>query len=76
MLQLYTYMALRGHLYGMATTYFQSWAFKADGIGNVWISETILYDAIFSEGRVSVVEVNLQSQAVSLACLVMCGPKV
>lgn len=69
-------MASRGHLYGMATTYLQSWAFKADGTGNVWILEPLLYDAISSEGGVSVVEVNLQSQAVSLACLVMCDPKV
>ena len=59
LLQIYSHMARRGQLYGVATTYIDTWLFKADGLGNLWVSDAILYNEQSSPISVSVVEVRL-----------------
>ena len=43
LVQALSYMASRGHPYGIISTYFTTWVLKADGKGTVWVSPAINY---------------------------------
>lgn len=43
LLQVLSYMSIRGHPYGIITTYFTTWVVKSDGRGTLWVSPGIDY---------------------------------
>ena len=50
-------MSRRGHLYGMISTYHNSWFLKSDGKGNVCISNAVGADVCGDAEHTSVTEV-------------------
>lgn len=59
-------MADRGLKSGVASHYFYTWLFEADGQGSLKISEPIAHHETGDEGNVSVTEVSLPGNSISL----------
>lgn len=71
LVQALSYMASRGHPYGIISTYYTTWVLKADGKGTVWVSPGINYMTNGNRsGDVTVLEVcTLKPCVVLLRCM-------
>ena len=71
-LQEYSHMARRGHLYGMVSTYNHSWFLKADGRGNLWISRAVSAVERGNVEHISVTEVCQLDSFPQVTCKLRC----